>query len=1003
MIPTCRRSGRRIGLLFAVTAFAAHGQPAPASVGVPVAIDFSYAGYGAGAAIPQAELPALLLPAGRGADDTARLQAALDQAGKLPRRSDGMRAVVQLAPGRYRIGGQLRMAADGVVLRGSARGRTVLVAGGTTRRALIVAGRSGGPVTAAPFAILDAVVPAGARSVTVAAGSGLQAGDRIVLTRPSTEAWIHDLGMDALPGTFAALRYHWPAGSRDLVWDRRIAAIDAATGQVTLDAPITTALEQRYGGATLARVTADPPLQQIGIDNLDIDSEYDAANPRDEEHAWDGIALDHVEDAWVRAVRGRHLVSSLVRVGPRARRVTVEHVDNAAAVGEPGGYRRLSFLVEGQQVLVQHCSADAGIDDLAIGFLAAGPNVFRDCRATHALGASGSYESWAAGVLYEDVRIEGAALRLAYDGQRAQAGGWTAANSLIWNSRADQVVVSGPEGAANRIVRSPQPLYAAQLAQRIGAQAADAVLRGRTRFSDAVADTRPLDGAVAAPVEAAAPVPHRPIAIRNGRFVSGGKTLWGGAVNDAWWLGQTSSANALDAGISITRFVPGRVGPGLTEDLPALAARVAAQGTPFYQSGPAIWYDRRRDDHTIAPRADANVWGAFYELPWARSGQGTATDGLSKYDLTRYNPWYFERIKTFARLASQHGIVLYHHLYNNHNLLETAAHWTDSPWRPANNINNIGNSGGLPEPMPLEANQRIHLANQFYDAANSRLRALHRAYIFHVLDELAANDNIIFGLAFQYSGPLAFQQFFQQTVAEWEQRHGRRVRIVLDTAKNVTDGILADPALASQVAVVDMRYWHYLPDGSLWAPQGGQNLAFREMHPAEFGDPSTPLLVYRQVRAYRDRYPDKAIVAWHAGTGQIPALMAGAAQVLTRNPTAGHGQGRVVDRTPLDGFIQARVADVLAAMVPQDGWVSDGERNWVLADAGQSALLVYSLAGDAIELARALGGAYRGMWFDPRSGQVAPAQLPAQLAQGTRLPKPDGGAWLLLLRVSGRD
>lgn len=939
--------------------------------------------------------PVLLVRPG-GFDDTALLQAALREAARLPRRADGLRAVVQLAPGRFRIAGQLRMDADGVVLRGSPVG-SVLVGTGQGRRALVVVGRDRGPVTGAPLQVVDEMVPAGASTVIVADLAGLQVGTRVVLTRPSTAAWIHDLGMDALPGTFAALRYHWPAGSRDLVWDRRVVAIDPATRQVTLDAPLTTALERRYGGATLAQVTDAAPLEQIGIEHLTIDSEYDPANPRDEEHAWDGIVLDHVEDAWVRAVGGRHLVSSLVRVGPRARRITVEHVKNEAPVGEPGGYRRMSFLVEGQQVLVQHCAADGGMNDFAIGFLAAGPNVFRDCRATRALGASGSFESWASGVLYEDVRIEGAALRLAYDSRRAQAGGWTAANSLAWNAHADAIVASGPAGAQNRIVRSSRPLYAAQLTQRIGAPAARAVLDAPVRFVDAGKEARPFRLA-AAPGPAAPDGPPRALAIRNGRFVIGDRTLWGGAVNDAWWLGQTSPANALDAGMSITRFVPGRSGPGLTEDLPELAARVAAQGTPFYQSGPAIWYDRRRDDHTIMTRPDAGVWAAFYELPWARSGQGQAQDGLSKYDLTRYNPWYFERIKTFAALAGRQGIVLYHHLYNNHNLLETAAHWTDSPWRPVNNINDTG----LPEPMPLESNQRIHLANQFYDAANPRLRALHRAYIFHVLDELAGNDNIIFGLSFQYSGPLAFQRFFQHTVAEWERRHGRRVKLVLDTAKNVTDGILADPELARQVAVVDMRYWHYLPDGSLWAPDGGQNRAFRELHPSEFGDPGTPALVYRQVREYRARYPDKAIVAWHAGTGQIPALMAGAAQVLTRNPTAGHGQGREVDRTPLDGFVQARLADVLADMTPRDGWVLDAERNWVLADERGSAVLLYSLGGDAIVLARALGQVgYEGTWFDPRSGRTRPASLPAQPGQGTRLAKPDGREWLLLLRTAG--
>jgi hypothetical protein len=666
-------------------------------------------------------------------------------------------------------------------------------------------------------------------------------------------------------------------------------------------------------------------------------------------------------------------------------------------VSEPGGYRRISYLVEGQQVLVQHCSADSGMNDFAIGFLAAGPNVFRDCRATHALGASGSYESWASGVLYEDVRVEGAALRLAFDTGRAQGGGWTAANSVIWNSRASELVASGPGGAENRIVHSAQPLYAAQLAHRVGQVAADSVLAPSVTYRASI------KGAARAfsftpPKQAASsqPAAIQPVSIRNGRFVRGDKTLWGGAVNDAWWLGQTSPANALDAGMSISRFVPGRTGPGLTEDLRELAARVAAQGTPFYQSGPAIWYDRRRDDHTIAARPDAGVWGAFYELPWARSGQGTANDGLSKYDLTRYNPWYFERIKAFASLCDEHGIVLYHHLYNNHNLLETAAHWTDFPWRPANNINDTG----LPEPMPLEARERIHVANQFYDAGNPKLRALHRAYIFHVLDELGQNENIVFGLAFQYSGPLAFQQFFQQTVAEWEQQHKRRVKLVLDTSKNVTDGILADPALARQVAVIDMRYWHYLPDGSLWAPQGGQNRAYRELHPAEFGDPSTPELVYRQVREYRAAYLDKAIVSWHSGVGQIPALMAGGAQVLTPNPTAGQGQGRDVDRTPLDGFVQRYLADSLADMVPQDGWVAEGERTWVLADARQRKVLLYSLSGAQISLTRELARSkYDGVWFDPRTGQTTKVHLPSQLIQGTQLVKPDGRNWLLLLQA----
>src|SRR5207248_7857236 len=111
--------------------------------------------------------------------------------------------------------------------------------------------------------------------------------------------------------------------------------------RITLDAPITTALERRYGGGTVARVAA-APVAKIGIENLTLESEFDSSRPYDEEHSWIAIALDHVEDAWVRGVTVRHFAASAVRVGPRARRITVEDCRNEAPVSEPGGYRRES-------------------------------------------------------------------------------------------------------------------------------------------------------------------------------------------------------------------------------------------------------------------------------------------------------------------------------------------------------------------------------------------------------------------------------------------------------------------------------------------------------------------------------------------------------------------------------------------------------------------------------------------------------------------------------------
>jgi hypothetical protein len=959
-----------------------------AVAGAQTAIDFSYAGYGGGGVAPPAVAAAIAVRPS-GGDDTLLLQGAIDHVAALPLRADGFRGAVLLRAGRYRVGGKLEIRSSGVVLRGE-RGATI-VAAGQGRRTLIEAGAAADPATEPAANITDETVPAGGRVLTLHNLGGLRAGDRVAITRPSTAVWIAALKMTGLPGTYANQRLDWAPGSRNLIWDRTVTAVDVERNEITVDAPVTTALERRYGGGTVARWTAAAPVAHIGIEGLTLESEFDAANSRDEAHSWIAVMLDRVEDAWVRRVVARHFAGSAVHVGARARRVSIEACGFAQPVSEPGGYRRQGFLVEGQQVLVRQSTSEQGMNDFAIGMLAGGPNVFLDSTAQGALGPSGSFESWASGVLYERVKIEGAGIRLTNDSTRAQGAGWTAANSVVWNCDAQAIEARGPEGAENVVERSANPLYEAQLAKRTGTKLAP-VAAVADDAAPRLTEYHPPKNAAAVPAATHA------VGIVHGRFVVDGKTLWGGVVNEGWWRGQEVPAEALEAGgISVTRFVPGRTGPGLTEDLAALAERMVSEGTPFYQSIPGLWYDRRRDEHSTAMREDGNVWAPFYEMPWARSGKGTASDGLSQFDLSRFNPWYYERTSEFAKLCDARGLVFYHNIYNTHNLLEIPPHWVDYPWRPANNINDTG----LPEPPPIEPGNHIHVANEVYDISKPVRRALHRAFILHELDELAGKRNLFFSLGAQFAGPLSFQEFFQDTAAEWEKKTGRPVRIELATSKDITDAILAEPARARQVAVIDMRYWQYRPDGKLWAPPGGKNLAFREAIAADFsrgaGDAppdTTPRQVYRQVREYHDRYPDKAIVAWNSGAGPVPILMAGGAEALMRNPSAGQGQAKTVDRTPLDAFVREHLARSLMNMQPRDGMTAEAETTWCLADGRGETVLVYSMAGASVKFTQTLQAGYTGLWFDPRTGKTQAAEAVLQV-----MAKPTPEAWLLLLRV----
>jgi hypothetical protein len=286
---------------------------------------------------------------------------------------------------------------------------------------------------------------------------------------------------------------------------------------------------------------------------------------------------------------------------------------------------------------------------------------------------------------------------------------------------------------------------------------------------------------------------------------------------------------------------------------------MVADGVAVFDHHYGLWYDRRRDDHTMGRQADGAVAPPFYEQPFARTGdpaRGTAWDGLSKYDLTRFSPWYWNRLHDFARLCDERGLVLLHQHYFQHNILEAGAHWADSPWRPANNVNDTG----LPEPPPYIGDKRIFMAHNFYDVSNPKLRELHRGYVRHCLDALADRSNVIHATSAEYSGPLEFTQFWIDTIIEWQREHRRDVLVALSAPKDVQDAILADPVRGPHIDVIDIRYWSYTADGGLYAPRGGQNLAPRQHLRQTRQKPGGAAAITKAVREYRERFPDKAVI-----------------------------------------------------------------------------------------------------------------------------------------------
>jgi hypothetical protein len=900
--------------------------------------DFSYCGYMAS----EKEIPdvpvRVVVPLSKG-DATLRIQSALDYVAGLPLDANGIRGAVLLQKGTYEVFGQLRITASGVVLRGSGMNEkgTTLTGAGTGRLTLItIVGKNNIPKDLTGLKITDTYVPVNATTFNVDSSILIKDhSNKIIIRRPSTKEWIEALGTAIFGGGISALG--WKPGDHDLFFDRTITKIEGT--RVTIDAPLTTALDINFGGGTIYFYNDGGRINNAGVENIRCISNYDKNNLKDEDHRWNAINIENAEDAWVRQVSFENFAGSAVSVLETSKRITVEDCISLHPVSEIGGQRRYTFLTTGQQTLFQRCYSEYGYHDFATGYCAPGPNAFVQCESHLPYSFSGAIDSWASGILFDVINIDGNALQFGNRGQDASGAGWAAANSLFWNCSAARIDCYKPPTAQNWAFGSwsqfsgdgywgesnntitPRSLFYQQLKERLNKNVDG---QAQILFVPTEASSSPsVEVALELTKEALRPrkqlkewidesSTRNPIAttyknekilsdstykrlikeseskvppsigrqrladgaaggggasllgsggaggaqIKNGWLVRGDIILTGKRQSVPWWSGGVQGKDLQNAQPAITRFVPGRTGRGLTDDLNELTDDMIAHHVVATEQNYGLWYDRRRDDHERIRRMDGEVWPPFYELPFARSGKETAWDGLSKYDLAKYNLFYWSRLKEYADLADQKGLLLIHHNYFQHNIIEAGAHYADFPWRTANNINNTG----FVEPVNYAGDKRIFYAEQFYDLSNPIRKELHKKYIRQCLDNFKDNNGVIQFIGEEFTGPLHFVKFWLDVIKEWEKETGKHPIIGLSVTKDVQDSILRIPPYAAIVDVIDIRYWHYQEDGTAYAPKGGQNLAPRQ-HARLLKPKRTSFeQVYRAVKEYREKFPGKAVI-----------------------------------------------------------------------------------------------------------------------------------------------
>lgn len=959
--------------------------------------DFSYCGYKNGE-IDIPDVPVKIIIPNTSEDATAILQGAIDHVSGLPLDENGFRGTILLEKGVYRIKGRLNINSSGVVLRGSGMGEngTILIAAGTNRETLLKIQGKLDVTLETPNQILQSYVPVGGNHLRLASDHSLLTGDQVVVYRPTTQEWIDEIGMTSFGGTTHWL--DWQPGADNILWDRTITAVDSQ--YITIDIPITTAIDAAFGGGSVIKYSWPGRISNIGIENLNLQSEYNVRNLKDEDHCWMAITFENTMDCWVRQVTFESFAGSAVAIYETAKQITVEDCISTNPVSEIGGQRRYTFFTSGQQTLFQRCYAEEGYHDFVVGNFAPGPNAFVQCESYLPYNYSGTIDRWASGVLYDLVNIDGRALSLKNCMQNARGAGWTAANCVIWQSSASLIECYSPPTATNWAFGvwgqfagngnwyetssyiKPRSLYYAQLSDRIGSQAIDNAYFLPTEYGSTTSPSEDLvrelsndsqkpmiqlkDWILAAsnrnPVISDTSnllttyrfeermkdtTPEKNIEIHNGWLVINDSVITGQTRGVQWWRGTSRPYGASHARPHITRYVPGRTGLGYTDDLDEVTDWMLQNNILAIDHNYGLWYDRRRDDHERTRRIDGDVWPPFYELPFARSGQGIAWDGLSKYDLTAPNQWYWKRLKDFADLADQNGRLLIHQNYFQHNILEAGAHWADFPWRTANNINRTG----FPEPPPYAGNKRIFMANQFYDISNPVRRELHKQYIRQCLSNFSDNSNVIQLTSAEYTGPLHFVEFWIDVIGDWEMETGYDALIGLSATKDVQDSILSDSVRSRAIEIIDIRYWHYRDDNSLYAPEGGKSLAPRQH--ARLVDPGKASFrsVYKAVSEYRTKYPEKVVIYSNPiGKRYSWAVFMGGGSLTT------------IPEIEVGEFYKAA-----STMIPV---ASKTDNTFILANP-QGEQIIYCMADSLVTVnLKNFKGSYNPVWIQPETGSL---------------------------------
>src|SRR5262249_15494018 len=279
-------------------------------------------------------------------------------------------------------------------------------------------------------------------------------GDKIVVNRPSTQAWITAIGMDATGlGTEA-----WTPSSTHIQMDRTITAISGNTISVNL--PLANSLDSTnnnaFGGGTIFKYTTNR-ITNVGIENMRYDTVFTSTS--DMNHANRPVEYDGVMNGWVRNTTELHFYNGPY-FGAYSEFNTLQDTLFRDAVGDShtGG----DALGGQTALLARNYTDNTHAPFVTQDSKTVGPSAFVFDTAKDSLQSVGPHQRWATGVLWDNIKVTNATtgsggIELVNRGNFGSGQGWAGANMVTWNTSSPWIDVESPPTSQNWAIGAISP------------------------------------------------------------------------------------------------------------------------------------------------------------------------------------------------------------------------------------------------------------------------------------------------------------------------------------------------------------------------------------------------------------------------------------------------------------------------------------------------------------------------------------------------------------------